>query len=87
VSTGRRERADIGCKGNKSINLIKRNKDRPVMVVHTFNLSTQRQRQVDLCEFETSLVNRVSSRAIRATQRNPVSKNQPTNQTSKQAKP
>jgi hypothetical protein len=57
------------------------------MVVHTFNLSTQRQRQVDLCEFETSLVNRVSSRAIRATQRNPVSKNQPTNQTSKQAKP
>ena len=31
----------------------------------------RRQRQVDLCEFETSLVNTASSRA---TQRNPVSK-------------
>ena len=31
---------------------------------------------MDLCEFEVSLVYRVSSRAARATQRNPVSKNQ-----------
>jgi hypothetical protein len=33
------------------------------------------QRQVDLCEFEASLVYRVSSRTARATQRNPVSEN------------
>ena len=33
-----------------------------------------RQRQVDLCEFEASLVYRASSRTIKATQRNPVSK-------------
>jgi hypothetical protein len=33
-----------------------------------------RQRQVDLCEFEASLVYRVSSRTARDTQRNPVSK-------------
>ena len=34
-----------------------------------------RQRQVDLCEFETSLVYRARSRTARAvTQRNPVSK-------------
>ena len=31
-----------------------------------------RQRQVDLYEFEASLVYRVSSRTVRATQRNPV---------------
>ena len=30
-----------------------------------------RQRQADLCEFEVSLVYRVSSRTARATQRNP----------------
>ena len=34
----------------------------------------RRQRQVDLCEFEASLVYRVSSRTARATQRNPVKK-------------
>jgi hypothetical protein len=33
-----------------------------------------RQRQVDLCEFEASLVYKGSSRTVRATQRNPVSK-------------
>ena len=32
-----------------------------------------RQRQVDLCELEVSLVYRVSSRTARAIQRNPVS--------------
>ena len=40
-----------------------------------------RQRQVDLCEFAASLVYRVSSRAARATQRNPVS-----NETNKKEK-
>ena len=40
------------------------------MVAHAFSLSTQRQRQVDLCEFKTSLVYGVSSRTARATQRN-----------------
>jgi hypothetical protein len=34
----------------------------------------QRQRQVDLCEFETCLVYRASSRIARATQKNPVTK-------------
>ena len=33
-----------------------------------------RQRQVDLCEFEASLVYRLSSRTARATQKNLVSK-------------
>jgi hypothetical protein len=33
-----------------------------------------RQRQADLCDFEASLVYRVSSRTARATQRNPVLK-------------
>ena len=33
-----------------------------------------RQRQAELCEFEASLVYRVSSRIARATQRTPVSK-------------
>ena len=35
----------------------------------------RRQREVDISEFEASLVYRVSSRTARATQRNPVSKN------------
>ena len=34
-----------------------------------------RQRQVGFCEFQASLVYRVSSGTARATQRNPVSKN------------
>jgi hypothetical protein len=38
-------------------------------------LALRRQRQVDLWEFETCLVYRLSSRTARATQRNPVSKN------------
>ena len=33
-----------------------------------------RQRQIDLCEFEASLVYKVCSRIVWATQRNPVSK-------------
>jgi hypothetical protein len=35
-----------------------------------------RQRQEDLCEFKPSLLSRTSSRTARATQRNPVSKQQ-----------
>ena len=38
----------------------------------------ERQRQADLCEFEGSLVYRVSSRTVRASQRNPVLR-KPTN--------
>jgi hypothetical protein len=38
----------------------------PVVVVHTYNPSTQEARQTNLCE---------SFRTDRATQRNPVSKN------------
>jgi hypothetical protein len=36
--------------------------------------AVRRQRQVDVCEFEASLVYRVSSRTARATERNPVLK-------------
>ena len=39
-----------------------------------------KQRQEDLCEFEDSLVYRVSFRTARATQRNPVSSPHPTPQ-------
>ena len=35
----------------------------------------EKQRQVDLCEFKTSLVYGVSSRTAKGTQRNPVLKN------------
>ena len=43
----------------------------------------RRQRQLDLCEFEASLVYRVSSSTVKATQRNVVSK-QTNKQTNKQ---
>lgn len=45
-------------------------------MVHSFNpsLALQRQRQLDLCEVETSLIYRVISRTDRVTQRNPVLK-------------
>ena len=42
-------------------------------MVHTFS-ALGRQRQVDLCEFEVSLVYRVSFKTARATKRNLVSK-------------
>jgi hypothetical protein len=46
-----------------------------------------RQSQVDLSEFVISLVYRVSSRTLKATQRNPVSKKHPNKKTKiKQAK-
>ena len=41
------------------------------VVVHDFNPSTQKARQVDLCESETSLVYRGNSKIAKATQRNP----------------
>jgi hypothetical protein len=44
------------------------------MVVHAFNPSTQEGRSRQISEFEASLVYKVSSRTVRATQRNPVSK-------------
>jgi hypothetical protein len=40
----------------------------------------RRQKQVDVCEFEGSMVYRVSSRTARTTQRNPVSKQNKTKQ-------
>ena len=46
------------------------------MVAHAFNPSTWDAEAGGFIEFETSLVYRVSSRTARATQRNPVSKNQ-----------
>ena len=53
------------------------------MVVYTLILVPGRQRQVDLSEFEASLVYRVSSKTARATQRNPVSNKQTDKQTNK----
>ena len=38
-------------------------------MVHTFNPSIGRQKQVDLCEFRASLVYRVSSRTAMATEK------------------
>ena len=48
------------------------------VVAHTFNPSTWRQRQRDLCEFEAIVFYSVRSRTARDTQKNPVSKNQKT---------
>jgi hypothetical protein len=39
------------------------------VVPHTFSPSTRRQGRIDLCEFEASLIYRVSSRTARATPR------------------
>jgi len=44
------------------------------MVVHALIPALGRQRQADLCEFEASLVYKVSAKTVRATQKNPVSK-------------
>ena len=46
----------------------------PGVVALTFMSALSRQRQVNLCEFEASLVYVVHFRPARATQRNPVSK-------------
>ena len=45
-----------------------------MVVSHAFNLSNQGGRDGDLCEFEVSLVYRMSSRTARTTQRNADSK-------------
>ena len=47
------------------------------MVAHTFNPSICEAEAGGFLEIEASLVYRVSSRAARAIQRNPLSKNQP----------
>jgi hypothetical protein len=44
------------------------------VVVHAFNSALRSQRQSDLCEFEASLVYRVSFRTARDVQRNLVSR-------------
>jgi hypothetical protein len=49
-------------------------------------LELRRQRQADLCEFETILIYRVSSRPSRATLRNPVSKSKTEQNKTKQNK-
>jgi len=46
------------------------------MATHAAIPALERQRQVDLYEFEASLVYRVSSRTTKATWRNPTLKNQ-----------
>lgn len=56
-----------------------------MVVALVFNRSTgERQRQEDLCEFEASLMYRVSSKTAEATQRNIVSKSK-TKQANKKA--
>jgi hypothetical protein len=53
-------------------------------VAHAFDPSTQEAESDDVCDFEISLVYRVSSRtAGPVTQRNPVSKNNKTNKQTK----
>ena len=42
------------------------------VVAYSSNPSTQKQRQAELCESETSLVYRMASRTARTIQRNPV---------------
>jgi hypothetical protein len=51
------------------------------VAVHTFISSTWEAEAGRFCEFKASLIYRVSSRTAKVTQRNPVLKNQPTNQT------
>jgi hypothetical protein len=45
-----------------------------MVMVQSLILAEGRQRQEHLCEFKASLVNRVSSRTARATQRNHILK-------------
>lgn len=46
-----------------------------LVVAHPFNQALGRWRQLDLSEFKASLVYRVSSKIVKATQRNSVQKN------------
>jgi hypothetical protein len=58
------------------------------MVVHAFNPSTwEADRGRQISEFEASLVYQMSSRTARATQRNPVSKNQKKKKRKKESPP
>lgn len=43
------------------------------VVAHALRPTLRRQKQVDLCEFQASLIYRVSSKTAKATQRNSVS--------------
>jgi hypothetical protein len=45
------------------------------MVVFTFYIRTGEAEEVDLCEFEASLVYTQSSRTAKSTKKNPVSEN------------
>jgi hypothetical protein len=56
--------------------VLRASQTKPGVVVHTFNPCSWEARGRWISEFEASLVYRVSSRTARATQRNPVSKNQ-----------
>ena len=57
------------------------------MVAHAFNPQHLGGRDRRIYEFEASLVYKVSSRIARATQRNPVSKNQKKKKKKKKVKP
>jgi hypothetical protein len=52
---------------------------KPGVEAHAFNLSTPRQRQADLHEFEANLVYIESSKTARSTWRDLISKNQEKN--------
>ena len=67
--------------GNFKLKITNRKHWIQVVVVHTFNPSTQggRVRQIS-CDFKASLVYRVSKGRARDTQRNPVSKNKNENE-------
>jgi hypothetical protein len=60
--------------------LKKKLHNKPGVVAHAFNPSTQDGRGRRISEFEASLVYRVSSRTARAIQRNPVSEKNKTKQ-------
>jgi hypothetical protein len=60
--------------------LFQEKQNRAAVLVHTFNPKmplNQKQRQVDFCEFEASLIYRVSSRMARVAQRNCLEKKNP----------
>ena len=64
------------CRDTRGNPLFLFSQDRFLYQAHAFIPSTRDARQVALCEFEASLVYRLSSTIARATQRNPVSEKQ-----------